>query len=324
MHTFARWVATPENRAAFVAVQRVAECVVGERPRREISPLFLHGPPGTGKTHLVSALGNEVKRRCPEKNVLLVRGNDLLSAGMEGPLSPSTADLLVVENLQHLPAVAAETLVQIFEDCQAHERQMVFTCTVGPRLLGHLPARLTSRLACGLVVGLELFTPAGRLTFLQDRAERRHIPVERSVLTWLANHVGGSGRQLEGTMTRLEELVRLQGRLPDLAGVARSFGADADAARPTVERITERVSSYYRIERRRLLSRQRSRSALVPRQVGMYLARQLTGLSLGEIGTYFGGRDHTTVLHACRKIDHALAQDATLSGAVRHLQAELA
>jgi chromosomal replication initiator protein len=121
----------------------------------------------------------------------------------------------------------------------------------------------------------------------------------------------------------LEELVRLRDRLPDRETVATHFQAEADASRLTVERIAERVSRYYRIDRRQLRSRQRSRSALVPRQVGMYLARRLTALSLEQIGAYFGGRDHSTVLHACRKIDRALGQDPTLSGAVRHLQADL-
>jgi chromosomal replication initiator protein len=232
-------------------------------------------------------------------------------------------NLLIVEDLQHLPPVAAATLVQVFDRCQAHEQQMVFTASVGPRQLGHLPARLTSRLACGLVVGLEPFGPSSRLAFLRDRAERRQLPVGADVLTWLAEHVGGSGRQLEGAIARLEELVRLHARLPDLETVVRHFQGDADASRPTVERIAERVSRYFRIDPRHLQSRQRSRSALVPRQVSMYLARRLTGMSLEQIGAYFGGHDHSTVLHACRKIDQALSHDANLSGAVRQLQADL-
>src|SRR5262249_37843500 len=122
----------------------------------------------------------------------------------------------------------------------------------------------------------------------------------------------------------LEALVRLHDRAPDLASVAAHFQAEAEFARPTVERIAERVGSYFRVDPRQMQSRRRLRSALLLRQVGMYLARQLTPLSLAQIGAYFGGRDHTTVLHACRKVEQALSSDAALSGAVRQLQADLA
>ena len=108
-----------------------------------------------------------------------------------------------------------------------------------------------------------------------------------------------------------------------MEAVAESFRADADARRATVESIAQRVGRYFRVEPRRLQGRDRSRQALLPRQVGMYLARRLTDLSLEQIGAYFGGRDHSTVLHACRKVEQALADDLALSGAVRQLQADL-
>src|SRR5207302_9774107 len=105
--------------------------------------------------------------------------------------------------------------------------------------------------------------------------------------------------------------------------VAEHFRDDAEARRPTVERIAQRVGRYFRVTPDVLQSRRRRRDALLPRQVGMYLARQLTGLSLHQIGAYFGGRDHSTVLHACRKVEQALARDINLSGAVRRLHADL-
>jgi chromosomal replication initiator protein len=144
------------------------------------------------------------------------------------------------------------------------------------------------------------------------------------VLAWLAEHAGGSVRQLEGALARVEILARLHDRTPDLRLVASHFSGDTDAARPTVERITERVGAYFQLEPRQMQSRRRLRHALLPRQVGMYLARQLTPLSLKQIGAYFGGRDHSTVLHACRKVEEAMAHDAALSGAVRRLHADLA
>jgi chromosomal replication initiator protein len=194
----------------------------------------------------------------------------------------------------------------------------------GPARLTHLPARLTSRLASGLVVGMYPLSRISRLAFLRDRAAQRQPAVGPDVLAWLAEHVPGSGRQLDGALSRVEGLARLYQRPPTADEVAEHFQPDAEARRPTVERIAQRVGRYFQVEPRQLQSRARSRNALLPRQVGMYLARQLTELSLQQIGAYFGGRDHSTVLHACRKVEQALSRDVSLSGAVRQLHADLA
>jgi chromosomal replication initiator protein len=144
------------------------------------------------------------------------------------------------------------------------------------------------------------------------------------VLAWLADRLTGGGRQLDGALARLEALSRMhRGRL-DVATVSDYFREQVAAARPTVERIVERVGGYFHVEPRQIQSSRRLRQAMLPRQVSMYLARQLTDLSLEQIGHYFGGRDHSTVLHACRKLQKALGHDVILSGAVRQLRAGLA
>jgi chromosomal replication initiator protein len=333
MYTFARWVSTPENRSALAAVQRLADALCTQRLRAQPNPLFLHGPAGTGKTHLVSALIGSVSQCRPtltcthlpaaDAAALLLLAHDE-DGGVSAPAVDWHSDLLVLEELQHLPARAAEALAGVLDARTARLEPTVCTATAGPARLTHLPARLTSRLVSGLVVGLEPLTPASRLAFLRDRAERRQLPLSRDVLTWLAEHAGGSARQLEGALARVETLSRLHGRIPDVALVAAEFQADAAVSRPTVERIAERVGAYFRLEPRQIQSRGRLRHALLPRQVSMYLARRLTPLSLQQIGAYFGGRDHSTVLHACRKVEEAMAHDATLSGAVRQLHADLA
>lgn len=305
---------------------QVGDRICSGRPRREGNPLFLHGPAGTGKTHLVAALAHELAGRRPELAVQIVAARDLAGqvANSFGWQSDSLegCDFLAVEDVQYLPGRAAEALVQMLDGRLARRQQTVFTATIGPAQLTHLPARLTTRLTSGLVVGLTPLGPASRLAFLQDRAARRQLPVAREVFAWLAQHLSGSVRQLEGAVARLEMLVRLHDRIPDLALVHQQFRDEIEATRPTVQRIAERVGRHFQVDPRLLQSRQRSRGSLVPRQIAMYLARRLTPLSLEQIGAYFGGRDHSTVLHACRKVGQG--SDAVVSGVVRQLQAELA
>jgi chromosomal replication initiator protein len=339
--TFARFVRTEENRSALHAVLEVVEHV-SRRPYRLPNPLFLHGPAGVGKSHLVSALVAEVTRRLPGLIVKQVPARELgtdqllphhsereeAAQPLPGRLESETpggpiADLLVVEDLQHLPPGMTEAFAQLVDDLHARQCPMVFTALAGPRYLTNLPARVTSRLVAGLVVGMEGLSVPSRLALLSDKAQRRQLAVSPDVLRWLAEHLGGGGRQLEGAIVRLESLSRLGSQPPDVTAVAAHFREEVEAGRPSVERIVERVGGYYQVEPRQLRSRRRSRQVLLPRQVGMYLARQLTGLSLDQIGEYFGGRDHSTVLHACRKVERALDEDAVLSGAVRQLHSDL-
>src|SRR5207253_1307513 len=181
-------------------------------------------------------------------------------------------------DVQYLSRRAAERLAGLFDQRQARQAQMMFTASIGPGQLDKFSARLTSRFASGLVVGLLPFSPASRLAFLTDRAQRRQLAVGRDVLAWLAKHTAGSGRQLEAAILRLETFVRHQDRLPDLAAVTAHFRTEAETARPTVERIAQRVGSYFRVKTGELQSRRRCRNALLPRQIGMYLARRLTPL----------------------------------------------
>ena len=216
----------------------------------------------------------------------------------------------------------------MIDHLQARQRPVVVTANAGPQRLTHrgrrFPARLTNRLAGGLVVGLQPLGPTSRLTLLQDLAQRHQLAVPTQVLRWLADHLTG-GRQLEGAIARLQTLVKVQRQPLDVAAVAAQFREQTQPGEGdmTVRRIAERVGGYFEVEPDQLQSRRRFRNVLLPRQIGMYLARQLTHLSLDEIGEYFGGRDHSTVLHACRKVEQALERDARLSGAVRQIHADL-
>jgi chromosomal replication initiator protein len=344
--TLARFVTTPENRAAVRGVQDMVESLATRRASRRHNPLFLHGPAGSGKTHLVTALVEEATRRRPDLIVNIVAARDI-AHGLSGNgdedgesqergekalprvtrYPAASCDLLVIEDLQQLPLRAAESLVHRIDTLLARGRQVVVTANVGPQQLEQrgrpYPARLTSRLAAGLVVYLPTLSAAGRRALLEQEARRRKLRMAPEVLAWLAERLPGSARQLLGALGRLEVQARQRGRSIELTEVASLLKEQAQPSEVTVEQIAGRVGGYFQVAPALLQSRARSRGVLWPRQIGMYLARQLTSLSLEQIGAYFGGRDHSTVLHACRKVEAALTADAGLSGAVRRLHADL-
>ncbi len=326
--SFSRFLDLPENHSALVAVQEFAVAITTGHLASQPNPLYIHGPAGSGKTCLVKTLQAEVLRGTgktaigclPAKEVdSLLRPDE---AAAENPRMVEEVDLLIVEDLHHLAPRFGDQLAHMIDGLKRRQVPLVFTGLAGPRFLP-LSGRLTSRLASGLVVGLESMQGPSRLKFLQVKAQERQLAVRPEILAWLAERMPGSGRELEGVLIRLEALCRLHQYSLDLTAVAQHFGEEIDANKPTLERIVQQVSDYFQLPAAQLLSNRRDRHVLVPRQIGMYLSRRLTELSLGEIGGRFGGRDHSTVLHGCRKVAEALLHDTGLAGTVQQLQAAL-
>ena len=320
----ARCLTLPENRAAIQALESVLASLSTESSSNLPNPLFLHGPTGTGKSFLVQTLANELRKHGLE--VCKLSANDLADSSERPDFQE--ADLLIVEDLQHLPARCAHQLVRwIDERCQ-HEQATIFTATVGPGRLKPrgvaLPSRLTSRLASGLVVALAPMQAPSRRSLLQAFADEAKVTIASDILDWLGKHLSGGGRQLHGAIQQIKALQRLQAKRLRVDDLQAHFRTQLDAAKPTMKRIAEHVSDYYRVKPKQVLSPRRSREIVLPRQVSMYLARQLTDLSFEKIGTYFGGRDHKTVQHACKKVDALMKSDLELCGAVQQMHAELA
>jgi chromosomal replication initiator protein len=328
--SFARLIALPENRSALAALEVLFVSLTERQRAPDFDLLFLHGPSGTGKTALMQALAEALRET--DVSVHLCASQELVppSADERSDLDLKTArqcDLLIVEDLQHLPHWADEALVQVIEQRQRRQVPTLLTAALGPRQLAHrgipLSTRLTSRLTAGLVVALEPWQAESRLIFLRELAHQRGLELPAETLAWLAESLTAGGRQLEGALHQIDSLQRLLQEPLGLDQLRAHFDSQIEAQSPTVDRIAAHVGSYFAAKPRDLRSPRRSRDLVMARQVSMYLARRLTPLSLQQIGAFFGGRDHTTVLHACRKVEAALEADAALAGTVRRLCAEL-
>lgn len=329
--TLPHLVPVPENRLALAAVHRLGDWFGSDLTADcPWSLLYLHGPPGSGKTHLVSALATATRQRDPGARIAHWTAADLRQPAVPAPESElelgdegRTADLLILEDLQHLPVQAACGLCQLLDERQNHELGTVLTATTSPWQLTTLPQRCTSRLAAGLVVRLAPLTPPSRLAILERKVQLRQLALAPAVLNWLAHHLHGNGRQLDAALDRVSRATQTRPRPLDEAAVAELFREQIKLDQPRMERIIQGVSRHFQVDARQLVSRRRHHQALWPRQMCMYLARQLTGLSLSAIGAHFGGRDHSTVLHACQKVEQALERDEVLASTLRLLQTEL-
>jgi chromosomal replication initiator protein len=321
---WAEVVPLPENRSALRGVRRIAQALASSG--RVPNPLVLHGPPGTGKTLLATALIRAVVADPAGRTVQAVPANDLARPNDADAPADFTdlaeCDLLVIEDLQHLPTRTADAVGRLLDARTSRRRPTVVTANAGPAGLKPLPRRLTSRLAAGLVVQLEPLSPASRRKLLAVLADRRGVCLTADAIDWLAERsTGGGARPLIGVVERLKVLARGKSEPLDHETVAGLL-AETDLGPAGVERIVARVAAAFGVKPRDLLGPSRLRAVMVPRQVAMYLAREAAKLPLAQIGKQFG-RDHTTVLHAVRMVKGSLAADAQLAGTVRQLWAEL-
>lgn len=332
--TFERFVGGPEHELVLRAARAVAE-----RPGGAYNPFFLYGASGTGKTHLLQAIGHLVRTRRPGFDVQYVSAFSLgvSDAGQTSAAQHimalaalAGADLLLLDDLQALagqPAQAA--LARVVEQLLAGERQVVFAADRAPRALDGLDARLQRHCLSGLA--LEVAPPSleTRTALLRARAEARGVVVPTSVLTFLAQRTAGSTRELEQTLMQVLAAAELSGlplTVDGAAALLSSRRATSGQSRPQPEQVLAAVSHAFGVAVEALQGKRREKDVVLPRQVAMYLMRQETGASLAEIGAHLGGRDHSTVLHGCAKIETLLPSDVRLQAhlaTARHHLAEL-
>lgn len=334
--TFDTFVVGPANRMAHAAATQVAETIFSES--RGFNPLCIHASVGLGKTHLLHAVAWEIRRRHPEAQLLYLTAERFRYEFVEALQAKDamafkerlrSVDILLIDDLEFLHGQATEQeFDHIVNALLDGGRQLVVASSKAPAAIETLNDRMRSRLQRGLVV--ELGSPDFDLRYgiLQRRIEEKRLndpsfDVPGSVIELLAERLTESGRELEGAATQLHAQWQCM-RTPITVDLAQSMVRDMiyglEPRRIRIEDILKVVSRHFGVSRSDILSQRRHRSVVWPRQIGMYLAKQMTQRSLPEIGRRFGGRDHTTVLHAIRKIDKELGDNPRLRDELEDLK----
>jgi chromosomal replication initiator protein len=328
--TFESFVVGPPNELAFAAARRVAEL---EAP--PFNPLFLYGGVGLGKTHLMHAVAWQIRRQNPGRKVVYLSAEKFMYQFIKALRFKDTmsfkelfrsADVLMVDDVQFIGGKGStqEEFFHTFNTLVDRGRQIVVSADRSPTELAGLEERIRSRLGWGLVVDIHPTTYDLRLDILRRKAAvlAREAEVPDRVLEFLAHRITANVRELEGALNRVVAQATLVGRAITLE-IAQEVLQDllrAHERRITIEDIQKRVAEHYGLRMADMLSARRARAVARPRQVAMYLAKQLTPRSLPEIGRKFGGRDHTTVMHAIRRIEELRAIDAVLNEDIEQLR----
>jgi chromosomal replication initiator protein len=326
--SFTSFMVGASNRLAHAAAQEVAGAF--STPQPLFNPLFMHGNVGLGKTHLLHAISWDVKQRKPEAQVLYLTAERFMSGFVQALRARDALafkeklrkiDILLIDDMEFLqgPTIQQEfchTLNSLIDG----GRQVVVAADRAPTQLDKLDMRMRSRLGGGLVAEIGAMDYELRHKILQKRAneaciETKGLDISDTVLAFLSERLTESGRELEGAVHRLRASYQLTDEpvtLETAEQIVRDLMRGAEPRRVRIDDILRTVSKHYGVNRGDLLSGRRNRSIVRPRQIGMYLAKLLTSRSLPEIGRRFGNRDHTTVLHAIRKIEQLMNDDNQL------------
>ena len=337
--TFNSFVVSASNRLACAAARQIAESLSAYQPK--YNPLFFHADVGRGKTHLLQAIAWELKQSSRDTKVIYLTAERFMIDFADALTNKDAlafkeklrnADVLLIDDIQFLKGENNQkefdhTINALIDS----GRQVVVASAMSPAKLKCLDPRMRSRMAGGLVTEIGAFDRELRLRILQQRveveaAECPGFLVQDEVMNYLTDKLTQSGRELEGAITRLRAAYQLTAQPVTMQVAMEIVGAIIGGSEPRrvrIDDILRTISQQYAVSRGDLLSARRTRSIVRPRQIGMYLSKQLTSRPLPEIGRRFGGRDHTTVIHAIRKIEELMNEDPNLRDEIETLKTDL-
>jgi len=330
-NSFDNFVIGPSNRLAHAAALAIAQ-----RPGQAYNPMFIHGGVGLGKTHLLQAVCQRVLETHPGAHILFISCEDFVTRFLEAVQAGEMAnfrhqfrdvDMLVLDDIHYLARRerSQDEFFHTFNALHQRGKQIILSSDAAPDEIPEFEDRLVSRFKWGLVARIDKPDYETRVEIVKQKARERGLKMSDDVFALIAARHDDNIRVLEGALWSLEAEAELAGKPIDLDLARRVLGADASqvAQRVTIEAIVELVTEFFNVTLSALQSKRKPRSIALPRQVCMYLAREHTPYSLEEIGGYFGGRDHTTVLHAVQKIRDKRQTDADLNQTIVAIERKL-
>jgi len=329
-YVFETFVKGKCNELAYAAAEAVAE----SPGKTDYNPLFLYGGVGLGKTHLMHSIGNFVADQYPDVKVLYVTSetftSEFITAIREDRKDEfkdkcRECDLLLMDDVQFLEGKVEtqEEMFHTFNTLYNNNKQIVLTSDQPPKELTALEARLTSRFAMGLTADITIPDYETRTAILEKKLHQEHLDIDQTVKDFITRNVVSNIRDLEGALNKITAYARLTNAQISLALAEQALKDQlVDNQKPdvTVPYIQQIVAAHYNITTADLSGRKRTQSIVLPRQIAMYLSRKLLDVSLPDVGKYFGGRDHSTVIHSCEKIANEIESDEKLRVIVNDLE----
>ncbi|MFZ9682256.1 MAG: chromosomal replication initiator protein DnaA [Cephaloticoccus sp.] len=331
-NTFETFVVGSNNQMAHAAAMAVAQA-----PAQAYNPLFLYGDTGLGKTHLMHAIGHAILQRRPEARVAYLSTekftNEFIQALQENSLTKFRqryrhADVLLLDDVQFLAGKERiqEEFFHTFNDLFESGKQIVLSSDRRASEIQKLESRLVSRFEWGLPADIQAPDFETRVAILRSKAASLKSEVPDEVVTFIAQHISRNVRRLEGALIKVSSYAALTGRRLDLSStetLLQDVLMEQAQNVLTIETIQKKVADHFQIRHSDMTSKRRPNNIAIPRQIAMYLARTLTKHSLQDIGDAFGGRDHGTVIHACKAVDNMMEQDSGMRGSIEFLRAQL-
>jgi chromosomal replication initiator protein len=330
-YVFDNFVVGASNQFAHATAVAVAE-----QPARQYNPLFLYSPPGLGKTHLLHAIGNRVIAHDPNARVAYLSAekfvNELIDSLQHRRMSQFRAkyrdsfDIILIDDIQFIAGknTSEEEFFHTFNALHSSMRQIVVSSDRPPKEIEGLEERVRTRFEWGLIADISPPEIETRIAILKSKAERDDIYLPDDVATFLASYIKSNVRELEGVLIRLQAQASLTGAEISLEMAKHELKTivlpGEGGTSYTIESIQNAVTKHFHIKLQDLKSAARTRSVSLPRQIAMYLIRKYSGLGFREIGNSFGGKDHTTILHACNKIELGIEGDKEIREAVEAIQ----